>query len=177
MDYALQLGFPLGMFHDCYLWHRDCPTMINIVGGTEEQFTLHLVTLLARSFHWSIISEQDEVVGLIAVEPIHQSYTKLPRDGEVHVALSPKVQARGVIERALIGAGKILFAEYPTLLRLSATILGHNRPSIKCAKRLGIQLEGTSRQAVQFGDALLDLHHYGITREEFMRNLESAGVN
>lgn len=140
--------------------------MTMVDGAPQSQFTSALREALAApgARSWAIRSG-DDLVGMFVFEPIYRSWELV--DGALHMALARGERGKGIMQRALRQVIGQLFAEIPSLLRVTGWVLSNYTPSRKVADGVGMKWEGTIRSAVRVAGEVRDIALYGMTRQDY----------
>lgn len=108
------------------------------------------------------IREQGRIVGVISFNEIHQMH----RIGEIGYWLGEAHQGRGIMTRSVRALIEHGFASM-NLNRITITAATGNRASRAIAERLGLRMEGTSREAEWLYDHYVDTVRYAILAREW----------
>jgi len=111
--------------------------------------------------HWAI-AVQGRLAGIIGAGGIDRNARKV----EIGYWLAKEYEGKGLMTRA----GKALVAylfETAALNRLDIRCDVRNTRSRALAERLGFMHEGTRRQADKIGGEFVDMHCFGLLREEW----------
>lgn len=103
-----------------------------------------------------------EPVGNVNVYPV---YSKR-RGGNIGMWLLPKAQRNKFIQDALLHVIDYAFNQYG-FRRLTSETVEKNRPVIRACERVGFEREGTIREARYMDGEWVDIHQYGLLRDEF----------
>ncbi|KAI1213307.1 acyl-CoA N-acyltransferase [Annulohypoxylon truncatum] len=96
----------------------------------------------------------------------------MPRDDteyrtwEVGYWVAKNYWGKGIATSALKGFSSWAFKEFPELLRLEAGVFGGNDGSMKVLERVGYTKEGVRRKAICKKGKIMDMHVYGLLKEE-----------
>lgn len=89
-------------------------------------------------------------------------------NGNAHVASTRKAWGSRLVDQAgqlLIGH---VFDTYPTLTRVTVSVLSSNAPAKALAKRLGFVYEGCLRDAITINDHPANMALFGLTRRDWV---------
>ncbi|KFN17464.1 GNAT family N-acetyltransferase [Aeromonas bestiarum] len=128
-------------------------------------FIRHAIEKFARGEGLTTAIEyQGEVVGVIGYNQIDQALAKVT----IGYWLAERWQGNGIITRACQALIHHAFEEMGMeKVEISAAL--ENEPSRAVCERLGMQQEGISRRAERLADRVVDHVHYGLLRDEWLR--------
>jgi RimJ/RimL family protein N-acetyltransferase len=121
------------------------------------------------TFHWVIEDKNGAPVGSISTHNCD------PRNGTFNygVDIAPEARGQGYASAAI----RLVLQYYFEELRYQkVTVLVHadNLASLKLHEKLGFQREGTLRRMFFTHGSYVDVHWYGMTREEFQKTLSDG---
>lgn len=110
----------------------------------------------------SVIRVDSTIVGAVTVRI--EPFNKVATFG---YWVTGEMEGRGLVTRSVAELLDVIFTEYD-IARAVIDTAAANKRSRAVAERLGFTLEGTLRQAQQFGEERRDLVVYGLLREEWL---------
>jgi ribosomal-protein-serine acetyltransferase len=132
-------------------------------------FIRHAIEQFARGEGLTTAIEyQGELVGMI-------SYNQIDRIlGNVTIGywLAERWQGNGIVTRACQALIHHAFAEMG-MEKVDIRVATDNESSRAVCERLGMTQEGVIRHAERLGDRVVDLVHYGLLRDEWLRLREA----
>lgn len=116
-------------------------------------------------YNWAIeLKEAGEVIGNISVVRMNDGV----RSAELGYCLGNRWWGKGVMTEAAGAVLKFLFNE-AGFNRIAATHAGENPKSGRVMQKIGMQYEGTLRQAGRCNQGIVDEVWYSVLREEYLR--------
>lgn len=136
---------------------------------TVEEYEALIRETSPRMLTFGVIDRNGELglpheaplIGHIAFEP-HTCWNTY-----VHVASPRRAWGKGLIDEGMKLAFKAVFAQEPSLQRISAVVARSNHLAHGLAKRLGMVYEGTMKDMIVREGVPRALVHYGMTRRMF----------
>lgn len=166
--------FPASECRRVFKWLHAYKNIVetDLSAKTEDEFEVFLKSMIVvpgvRSF--GVIDKYNQVgfkheaplVGMIVYEPasVWNMYC--------HIASTRRAWGKGFLDEGIRMSITTLFADDPSLLRVSALVLSTNGPVKGLVRRLGARYEGCMRDMVLQGGEPKDLLHFGITRRTWM---------
>lgn len=143
--------------HMDFIWP---PTSLASVRGWAESQAQQ--RLEADRFHWVIENAQGEAVGSINTHHCE------PRNGTFMygVAVAREQRGKGYASAAIQLVLRYYFHEL-RYQKVTVSVHGDNPGSIALHEKLGFVREGTFRRMLYTGGGYVDVHWYGMTREEW----------
>ncbi len=177
LDVDLLEPFPITEIHRLVGWLHCYKTIIH--SDDSPQTDEELIKYFSSYFQqpnvrsWGLIDKNNKInthheaplVGFGAFEAAGPLDTA--RNGYFHCATTRKAWGAGIIDEAAKVAFEAVFAESPSLLRISSFVINNNYPARKLAQRLGMKIEGVLEDAVLQQGIPKPLTHFGLTRRRW----------
>jgi RimJ/RimL family protein N-acetyltransferase len=122
------------------------------------------------AFHWVIEDKNGAPVGSISTHNCH------PRNGTFSygVDVAPEERGKGYASAAIRLVLKYYFEEL-RYQKVTVPVHANNPASINLHEKLGFQREGTLRRMLFTQSGYVDVHWYGMTKEEFQVTANNGG--
>lgn len=169
-DIDLLTPFPPKELKRVFNWMRCYRTITETTSfpKTEDELAARLGAMSnLRTFG---IIDKNNILGvrheapLIGIYMFDQSSVV---NGDIHVASTRKAWGSRLVDQAGQRLAGYIFAEYPTLTRVTVSVLHSNAPAKALAKRLGFVYEGCLRDAITVNDNPANMALFGLTRRDW----------
>jgi RimJ/RimL family protein N-acetyltransferase len=176
--------FPISEIRRTYGWNHCYRTLTESddTPNTPEVFVPYMERIIQTVPSWGIIDKnhitnikhEAPLVGIIVFEPSFLPNSEVIRNGFFHVATARKAWRTGLVDEAGLLVLKRLFAEIPTLNRVSAYMIEKNFPAKALCKRVGFKFEGLMEDAITKNGCEENMVLFGLTRRNYNLCLTSS---
>ncbi|KAI0883511.1 acyl-CoA N-acyltransferase [Annulohypoxylon maeteangense] len=132
----------------------------------HAKFWVDFSTKADPMVNFAIIAPDGTFAGGIGLSPRDDTEY---RTWEVGYWVATNQWGKGIATSALKGFSIWAFKEFPDLLRLEAVVFEGNDGSMKVLERVGYTKEGVRRKAICKKGKVMDLHMFGLLKEEVGR--------
>ena len=127
--------------------------------------------LFTRSGSWAVVFEGKVIGG------VRLGFNNENRRADLGYGLAPRIWGKGLATEAAGAVVSAAFEADPELVRIEAHTSVKNPASSKVLKKLGMQYEGTLREAFVIGDEPTSVEAYSIRRREWLASREGGEKN
>lgn len=148
-----------------YEWTRFAPGLINAKRLDLSSFLALFKPILATGLSWSVWDDSNLVGGVI-FQPITYPGDMSAGDGFIHFGLDRSMWGKKVLQSLGPSMIRVMF-DSSSIRRLSAWIVGENRPVTSLTLAMGFTPEGVIRAGCEIDGVTQDFNLYGLLRSEF----------